>query len=368
MADVVVDQAPRPQLPYDPADIPEAVKKRVAAVEALYQHPPELEAPAEPAPPAAAEPEPPPPPPAESAPESPPTVSSPNLTLAPVPEPPSVAPPPIEDENAKSWKDRALSWQGRYNAAQKTNAELNEQLAQMGRELYETQQLLSRRSARTASNGSAAPSPAFLTDQDVQNYGSELVDFTQRAAAHAVAPRLQRIEQENAQLRENLSKEARHRLDQSVEAAVPNYREVDANPRWHKWLLGLDIYSGRVRQHLLNDAIAAADAHRVVSFFRGFIHDEAATGHTELAPTSQPAASQPPREPAVPLASLAAPGRPRPASGGESSMPLDKPQYTRAQIAQLYRQHQKGAYVGREAEWNRLDADIIAAGREGRIR
>jgi len=36
MTDVVVDQAPKPQLPYDPNDIPDAVKKRVAAVEALY--------------------------------------------------------------------------------------------------------------------------------------------------------------------------------------------------------------------------------------------------------------------------------------------------------------------------------------------
>jgi hypothetical protein len=30
--------------------------------------------------------------------------------------------------------------------------------------------------------------------------------------------------------------------------------------------------------------------------------------------------------------------------------------------AQLYRAHQQGAYVGREAEWTRQDADIIAAG------
>jgi hypothetical protein len=29
--------------------------------------------------------------------------------------------------------------------------------------------------------------------------------------------------------------------------------------------------------------------------------------------------------------------------------------------------HRKGAYTGREAEWNRQEADIIAAGREGRV-
>jgi hypothetical protein len=41
--------------------------------------------------------------------------------------------------------------------------------------------------------------------------------------------------------------------------------------------------------------------------------------------------------------------------------------YTRQQIAQLYSQHRRGYYNGREAEWARIDADIIAAGREGRI-
>jgi hypothetical protein len=48
--------------------------------------------------------------------------------------------------------------------------------------------------------------------------------------------------------------------------------------------------------------------------------------------------------------------------------PPDKPIYSRAQIAQLYRLKQKGAYVGREPEWARQELDIIAAGNEGRIR
>jgi hypothetical protein len=30
-------------------------------------------------------------------------------------------------------------------------------------------------------------------------------------------------------------------------------------------------------------------------------------------------------------------------------------------------QHQQGAYKGRESEWERQEADIIAAGREGRV-
>lgn len=370
--EVVVDQKPMPQLPYDPDSIPPAVRARAAAMEAQFFS--KEQAPAEPPKekpaPAAATPESPSAEPPAEPPGEPQPVSGPGLTLAPAPEPPTAA-PPLEDENSGSWKQRYFRMQGQYNAAQKTIGELQEQMSQMGQELYDAQRILSSNSQQRQPAAPPAPPPALLTDQDVQAYGPELIDFTRRAATEAVAPHLQRLEQTNAQLKEQLAREARFRLDQAVEASVPNYREIDANPRWHKWLLGLDLYTGRVRQHLLNEAIARADAPRVVAFFRGFTHDEAATGHAEPAPVFSPQAAAPapaPREPAVPLASLAAPGRPRPASGGESSVPVEKPLYTRAQIAQLYRQHQRGAYVGREAEWTRQEADMIAAGREGRIR
>jgi hypothetical protein len=120
---------------------------------------------------------------------------------------------------------------------------------------------------------------------------------------------------------------------------VPNYREIDRDPRWHRWLLSTDTYTGQVRQQLLDDAIASGDADRVIAFFRGFQREHARhTEHTGHAGTGQ---------------------RTRTAS--------NKPTYTRDQITQLYRAHQKGAYAGREAEWRRLEYDIIAAGREGRI-
>jgi hypothetical protein len=46
----------------------------------------------------------------------------------------------------------------------------------------------------------------------------------------------------------------------------------------------------------------------------------------------------------------------------------EKPIYTRAQIAQLYELHRKGAYAGHETEWARQEADIFAAQKEGRVR
>ena len=116
---------------------------------------------------------------------------------------------------------------------------------------------------------------------------------------------------------------------------MPNYREIDRDPRWHRWLLGIDVLSGRVRQQLLNEAISAAAAPRVISFFRGFLNEEAATGHIEPAPI--PSSQRLLREAAINLASLGGPWRARPATGGDASLPPDKPIYTRAQITAAVR-------------------------------
>jgi len=119
----------------------------------------------------------------------------------------------------------------------------------------------------------------------------------------------------------------------------------------------------------LNDAIAAADATRVSSFFRGFLAEEAATGHLEPPPQPRPTPQVPPREPAIPLASLAAPGRPRPATGGDGPPSLaDGPTYTRADITNAHKAYMKGAYRGREAEYEALQGEFIKAQNEGRLR
>jgi hypothetical protein len=52
---------------------------------------------------------------------------------------------------------------------------------------------------------------------------------------------------------------------------VPNWRQINDDPRFHQWLLMPDTYSGVIRDHLLKDAAHAANASRVISFFKGFL-------------------------------------------------------------------------------------------------
>jgi hypothetical protein len=45
----------------------------------------------------------------------------------------------------------------------------------------------------------------YLTQNDVYNYSTDLIDFTQRAAAQYVAPHLQNFEQQNAELQRQVA-------------------------------------------------------------------------------------------------------------------------------------------------------------------
>jgi hypothetical protein len=142
---------------------------------------------------------------------------------------------------------------------------------------------------------------------------------------------------------QRLARETRARLDREVAMAVPNYPEIDNDPRWHQWLRGIDPHTGLVRQELLNDAIAAGSATRVVAFFRGFLRE---VGQTSAAPVFDWGPGQ-----------VLERTRARPQG----------PVYTREQVKQFYELHRKGKFAGREDEWNRLEWEIIRAGAEGRI-
>jgi len=98
----------------------------------------------------------------------------------------------------------------------------------------------------------------------------------------------------------------------------------------------------------------------------------AATGQTLQTPQAEQQVSQQqqqpvPRQAAVDLGTLAAPGRAKPASG-DSQVPADKPFITRAQISKFYDDKRRGFYAGREAQAAQFEADLTVAQREGRVR
>jgi len=176
-----------------------------------------------------------------------------------------------------------------------------------------------------------------ITQRDVDDYGIELIDMTQRAAAQAVAPHLQELQGQTAALAREVAVERRKRLDLQVEQAVPNFREIDQDPGWHRWLSQIDPLNGVRRQDLLNSAVARGDIYRVIAFFRSWQNEY----HASQA--SAPTTSR---------------GRSSSSNGRQRT-------YDNESIKELYAQRRKGLIP--DDQWVRIEADIFAAQREGRV-
>src|ERR1035437_473498 len=270
-----------------------------------------------------------------------------------------------------NWEHRYRSMKGRYDASQQTIGSMQEQMSQLGDELMRTQALLQGRQPQQQHRQQpAAPAAKLITPEDEVAFGSELIDLARRAAQETVGPELDALKHQNAQLTQQARQEAQTRVGQLLDREIPNWREINSDPRFLNWLRLRDVYSGQVRKQMLNVAYQAANAPQVKAFFDGFIRDEAVTGNEDLAPQHErqsetPATPQ--RQAAVPLASLAAPGRAKPASG-DTPGPADKPTFTRTQISKFYSDVRRGTYAGREADKNAMEKQIFAAQNDGRVR
>ena len=259
---------------------------------------------------------------------------------------------------------------GRFEAQVQINGHMQEQMAQLGDELVRTQHMMMS-PQNTARQAPPPPASTLITPEDKQNYGDDLIDLTRRAAMDAVSPQLNELKQENQRLTQRLTKQSQMGVVQTLDQQIPNWRQINNDPQFKRWLSLPDIYSGVVRKQTLDAAYQAASAPRVLAFFKGFIADEAlVAGNATPDPTQieQPAPSAP-RQAAVPLERLAAPGRARPAGGNDApNVPADKPVFTRSQISAFYDDVRRGVYAGRDAEKAAQERAIFAAQNEGRIR
>lgn len=278
------------------------------------------------------------------------------------------APKPGEENvSAEEWRHRFLSMQGRYNAQVRTTASMEEQMRQLGEELVRTQNLIQQ-----PAPASAQPAPRdhgnLITDEDRANYGDELIDLASRAARAAVTPELEQLRAENQRLTQRVTHTGKKELFSVLDRGLPNWRQINTSVQFKAWLRLPNVYTGQVRQQMLNAAVNGAEAPKVLALFKDFLAEAAATGQTAPAPQiEQPQPLPAPRTPAVDLETLAAPGRARPASG-DSQVPVEKPIYSRAQISKFYDDKRRGFYAGRDAEVAAFEADLTVAQREGRIR
>jgi len=311
------------------------------------------------------------PPPAPSPPAPPPVAATP-----PQP-PPAPVPPP---ETAEDWKHRYTSLKGRFD-------QQAGQLANANTRLTSLETLV----AGLQAPRQPAPQPApqrrtkRLTDEDVKEYGEDLIKVVQKAALDVVEPVLdQRVTGLRTEVQGKIdtvaakatsaeresANSAHQRLLDYLDKNLNTWRQINHHPKFHTWLSLTDPLSGAIRKNLLNDAVARGDASRALTFYKAFLAEEGvpapANGNGQLQPPPTPPAGNG-NGTGIDLASLAAPGRPA-ASGTAPTAPDSGSGeiITRAQISTFYANKNRGMYSPEEAA--RLEAEVFKAGREGRVR
>jgi hypothetical protein len=265
----------------------------------------------------------------------------------------------------QTYEQRWRSLQGMYNADTTRLRAENNQLSQR---LGQLEQLIASLTApQQASTPAQVAAAKLITEKDVEDYGDS-IEVMRRAAREEMSGR----DQEVAELRRSLAQlqnnvvpkvesvvqrqalNAEQMFWTELSAEVPDWREINANQNFHSWLLEVDPLSGMTRQTYLDNAQNQLDARRVGGFFRTW---QSLNGNSVAQQTRNVAATQ--------LEKQIAPGRGRTAAGtttGNAAKP-----YTRTDVAKFFDDVRKGLYKGREQERDRIERDIFAAQREGRI-
>jgi nucleotide-binding universal stress UspA family protein len=266
-------------------------------------------------------------------------------------------------------------WEQRYNTLQgKYNTELPELRGQI-RSLQEILANIQAPRTREQTFETPAPQPRpqvpavrEIPSEDVEAYGQDLITASQRWSTAAVAPiiqefvrRLLSVEGGNQQL-QNYT--AQNSVNNALSRAVPDWETVNVDPNFILWLDQMDMFSGRKRKQMIDEAYNAGDASRTIAFFQAYKNEQ-----TMVSPTPGTQPNQTGENPAdrLPLADLAVPGRGRSVSSPAPGAP-ERRIWTAADVSAFYRQKQRGQWNGREAEAARIEQDIINAPAEGRFR
>lgn len=273
------------------------------------------------------------------------------------------APKEAADDD-QSWERRYNSMKGRFERAQGQIKDLSDQIQSL-QNVIATMQV----------QAPSAPIPELsaeklITEDEERDYGQDFLKVVGKKAKEELSPIIKGYEAKIAELEKKIqgvhgvvAQDSHAKLLSTLDEKLPDWRDLNTNEDFLSWLRLPDPFSGAIRHDMLKAAYAAGNASRVLAFFNGFLAEEAAVapaqGDSDEALTTQKVAK-------VPLAKLAAPGRAKTAAG--NSTPAEKPIITRAQIAQFYADVSNGKYRGRDADKNKLEAQIFDAQREGRIR
>lgn len=254
----------------------------------------------------------------------------------------------------------ALYWRHRYDVLQ---GKYNKEVPALHQEVKQLKQDIADKDARIVELEQAGGQgqPGQLSDDKLKqmrvDFGDDLVDAMLDLARSGggggsdevarLRQELDEIRQKEQQREQETLEDAKARFWSTLEAQVPQWREINASPAFHQFLAQPDERTGQPRQKTLEAAQQALDPAPVVTIFRSY---QQQAGAQQTPPAPNPDDVEPPRSRA---------SDPAPQGQGGAI-------WTGAKIRQFYEDKRRGRYSKDEAA--RLEADIFAAQQEGRVR
>lgn len=289
--------------------------------------------------------------------------------------PPAVDMTPAAPETPPAPAPEAPNWEERYKALQgKYNSEISDYRA----EVQSLQQGLMQLTIPTAKQVPLPDAPEGLTQEEIDEFGPGLVDVVRKVVRAEVEPRFEQVQGQIGGFNDKFSDvqvtaqhQRRQRFDQIMDQQVPGWLAQNEDPQFIAWLQPVDIYAGKPRLQLLQDAFTELNAERVAAFFLAYRAAVAAQTPQQPAPGIPQAlpTSAPPAPGARPgLETLAAPGTPG-GSIGVTPAGGQKPTYRQSEIAAFFVEAAKprGQWATRKEEAERIKSDMMLATREGRV-
>lgn len=279
-----------------------------------------------------------------------PEVETPEAELPEVEETPKVEEAPKaeepkvnDEEDVAVWKQKYKTLKGMYDAEV---PKLHSQVKELKGELEKV--------AATVKAREEAQPKNLVTDDDVENFGEDMVDFQRRVATEVAS----KYEAELAELRTKLdqvSSDAKQtvgetKFDAQLHRLVPDFDAINADPKWVAWLDEVDPILRAPRRTLAQQAFESGDAEGVAYYVDLF----------KSVNNVEPPKEKPNKE----LESQIQPNRTT-----SSATPKGAPKvYTSAQISQMFKKAATLSSTNRIEEANKLEAEIDAAYMENRVR
>jgi len=255
------------------------------------------------------------------------------------------AQPPAPTEESFEQKYKTL--QGKYNAEV---VPLRRQAQESDRRLNELAQQL-----RGLTEAKAAPTtPPPADPKDVETFGADMLEMVSRLASSKaqevvaeVVRRLDALEGKVTGVTEQTAASLEQQFYTLLGKLVPDWQAINVDDRWLSWLGQVDEVYGVPRQKALDHAFSALDAQRVSNVFKAFV-------------ATLPVAPKP--------ESLRDQVTPEGAGTVVTPTAASKSILSEKAITAFYRDVSRGAYKGREAEADSIEAQINLAVAEGRVR